>query len=218
MKKIIMEKLPSKNSISNGTLTKTNQELEQEITEMSDEQVLASNAYSPLVRAIASGQGFTKNITDTEVDIFASISILAKQIEDVKAGDLSCAETTLAAQANTLDLIFNSLAREAANSKLLNHFETYMRLALKAQSQCRTTYETLAEIKNPKPMSFIKQQNIGLNQQVNNDSAHSTNEKPINSSNELLEVQNGKRLDTRTEGSTIGTNQELEAVEVIDRS
>lgn len=212
-----MEKLPLKKPNTNSAITETKQELEQQVASMSDEQVLASNAYSPLVRAIASGQGFTKNIIDTEVDIFASISILAKQIENVKAGDLSCAEATLAAQANTLDLIFNSLARKAANSKLLNHFEAYMRLALKAQSQCRTTYETLAEIKNPKPMSFIKQQNIGLNQQVNNDLAHSKNEELINSSNELLEVQNGERLDTRATGTTIGTDQELETVAAINR-
>src|SRR5690606_26950893 len=47
----------------------------------------------------------------------------------------------------------------------------YMRLALKAQSQCRTTLETLAAIKNP-PVVFAKQANIAHGpQQVNNGSA-----------------------------------------------
>ena len=36
--------------------------------------------------------------------------------------------------------------------------ETYMRLALKAQSQCRATLETLANIKNP-PTVFARQAN-----------------------------------------------------------
>ncbi|SFM59170.1 hypothetical protein [Nitrosomonas communis] len=197
-------------------VTETGQKSEQETINMSDEQILAMNAYNPIVRAIATGQEFTKDITDTEVDIFASISILAKQIEDIKAGNLSCAEATLAAQADTLDLIFNSLMRKAANSKMINHFEMYMRLALKAQGQCRRTYETLAEIKNPRSMAFIKQQNIGLNQQVNNNAVPYVHEKSIKSSNELLEAQNGERLDTRAAGSTIGTDQELETVGIID--
>ena len=37
--------------------------------------------------------------------------------------------------------------------------ETYLRLALKAQSQCRATLETLAAIKNP-PVIFAKQANV----------------------------------------------------------
>lgn len=48
----------------------------------------------------------TKNITG-EVDVCASIAILAEQINEVKSGDLSCTEATLTAQANTLDLMFN---------------------------------------------------------------------------------------------------------------
>jgi hypothetical protein len=37
--------------------------------------------------------------------------------------------------------------------------DTYMRLALRAQSQCRATLETLAAIKNP-PVAFANQANI----------------------------------------------------------
>jgi hypothetical protein len=46
-----------------------------------------------------------------------------------------------------------------------------MRLALKAQGQCRATLETLAAIKNP-PVVFAKQRNISHgHQQVNNGAA-----------------------------------------------
>jgi|JI6StandDraft_1071083.scaffolds.fasta_scaffold64351_1 hypothetical protein len=201
------------------TTTETDLELEQKISSMSDEEVQALNAYNPVVRAVMSGQQFSKNTTGTDLELFASITTLGKQIKEVKDGDLSCAEMTLAAQANTLDLIFNSLVGKASNSEQLTQFETYMRMALKAQNQCRTTYEALAEIKNPKPMAFIKQQNVGLNQQINNDAAPLTHEKSVNSSNELLEEnQHGQWLDTRTTGTTIRTDQELEAVGVIDRS
>ena len=51
------------------------------------------------------------------------------------------------------------VAREARAGHL-QAAETYMRLALKSQSQCRTTVETLAEIKNPRQVAFVKQANI----------------------------------------------------------
>ena len=69
-------------------------------------------------------------------------------------------------QAHTLDALFNESARRAGNN--LGHYpdtvDKYMRLALMAQSQCRTTIETLAEIKNPRPVAFVKQANIANNQ------------------------------------------------------
>ena len=47
-------------------------------------------------------------------------------------------------------------------------FETNMRIALRAQSQCRATLETLAAIKNP-PMVIAKQANVTTGpQQINN--------------------------------------------------
>lgn len=211
-----MQKPITEISSATTMATEIDLELKQKIDSMSDEEVQAMNAYNPVVRAVTSGQTFNKNITDTDLELFASITTLGKQIKEVKDGDLSCAEMTLAAQANTLDLIFNSLVCKAANSQQVAQFETYMRMALKAQNQCRTTYEALVEIKNPKPMAFIKQQNIGLNQQVNNDAAPCTNEISVNSSNELLEAQNGEWLDTRATGAAVGTDQELEAVGVID--
>jgi hypothetical protein len=71
-------------------------------------------------------------------------------------------------QAHTLDAIFNNLAQRAASAKLLSQLEQYMRLALKAQSQCRATLESLAAIKNP-PIVYAKQANIANGpQQINN--------------------------------------------------
>jgi hypothetical protein len=78
----------------------------------------------------------------------------------------------LISQAHTLDAIYNDLVRRALLN-MRDYFdasERLMRLALKAQSQCRTTLESLAEIKNPRSVAFVRQANIaqGGPQQVNN--------------------------------------------------
>ena len=75
----------------------------------------------------------------------------------------------LTAQAHTLDAVFNRRARSSANCKYVNHIEAYLRLALKAQNQCRATIEALAAIKNPQQVAFVRQANISNGpQQVNN--------------------------------------------------
>jgi len=69
----------------------------------------------------------------------------------INANDFANAEQVLNAQALTLNLMFAELARRAALNmgEYLGAAETYMRLALRAQSQCRATFETLAAVKNP---------------------------------------------------------------------
>jgi hypothetical protein len=69
------------------------------------------------------------------------------------------------AQAVTLNAMFTQLANQSIQSQYVEHLDRYMRLALKAQGQCRATLETLAAIKNP-PTVFARQANIaqGLQQ------------------------------------------------------
>jgi hypothetical protein len=71
-------------------------------------------------------------------------------------------------------VMFNQLARKATHCEYLNQMEANLRLALKAQAQCRATLEAPAEIKNPRPVAFVKQQNVGHNVQVNNGTAPPT--------------------------------------------
>ncbi len=151
---------------------------------------------------------------DTGVEGFRDA--LGEQVTVAQSNDLGRAEGMLTAQAHTLDAIFNNLARRSAgnfNAGYLPAGETYMRLALKAQSQCRTTLETLAEIKNPKAVAFVKQANIGENVQVNNASAANVsherareNKKPPN---ELLELQHGARLDFGTPRTAVGADPHM---------
>lgn len=120
------------------------------------------------------------------------------QHRNTKGDFMRTAEETLLSQAAALDLVFGSLARRAKLNMGEGHYlqaaDTYMRLALRAQNQCRMTFETLAKIKNP-PVVFAKQANIAHgHQQVNNGDAvpvahvEETGSRPI----ELLEAPHAK--------------------------
>ena len=91
-------------------------------------------------------------------------------VTKVRHGDMSGPEAILVSQASALNSIFTEMARRSAlnMSEYIEASEKYMRLALKAQAQCRATIETLAEMKNP-PLVIARQANIANGpQQVNN--------------------------------------------------
>jgi hypothetical protein len=101
----------------------------------------------------------------------------------------------------------------------LGAIETYMRLALKAQSQCRATLETLAAIKNPPSVAFVRQANIAHGaQQVNNEppSEACRARKSENRPNKLLEQTDGERLDARAPKAAIDADSSMATVEAIN--
>ena len=185
-----------------------------------DEEVTrARNVIGPEVKGAVTTSAFCKVFG--EIDLQAMLGELDRQNEKVRGGDISRADSLLMTQAHTLDAIFNELARRAALNmgEHLNAMDRYLRLALKAQSQCRATLETLAAIKNP-PVIFAKQANIANGpQQVNNGAVQpvAREEKTIQP-NELIEVQHGQRMDTGKTGAAIGADKELETVGAIDRA
>ena len=83
-----------------------------------------------------------------ELDIGALTDRLLDRIEQMKAGDMSEAEAMLLGQAHALQAIFVNLSRRTVKQEYLKQWETYMRMAMKAQSQCRMTLETLTTLKN----------------------------------------------------------------------
>lgn len=141
---------------------------------------------------------------------------LSLQIDNVNNGDMKRPEAMLLAQAHTLDQLFNHLARRAYQRETVSSCEIHLRLAFKAQAQCRSTLETLSNIKNP-PVVFAKQANFsGGHQQINNVPAQASHpEETKNQQNELLvEAQYGSTaLDINTTGAAIPVNSELEALE-----
>ena len=92
-----------------------------------------------------------------EQDVSALMGELRPHMNDVNDGDLKHCEAMLVGQAHALQSIFMNLARRAVNQEYLKQYETYLRLALKAQNQSRMTLETLAAIKNP-PVVFDRGQ------------------------------------------------------------
>lgn len=156
-------------------------------------------------------------------EVNALICELGAQVAAVNTGDLTRAEGMLVSQAHTLDALFNNLARRAHGQTYLQHFEAYMRLALKAQGQCRTTVETLALIKNPPNVAFVRQANIANGpQQVNNGMSAEGKASPAretdNLQNKLLEAQHGERMDAGTAGTTGGADPALATVAKINRA
>lgn len=179
---------------------------------------MAEIAYDPAARSLAGAGGFIKGSMG-EQPLTESLDALTAQIKEVRSGKLGSAERMLVAQANTLDAIFNELARRAALNmgEYLNATDRYLRLALKAQSQCRATLETLAAIKNP-PVIYARQANIANGpQQINNGTppAHVGGENTIEP-NKLLEHTHGQRLDTGTTGAAICADTAMATMGEID--
>lgn len=184
-----------------------------------NEALTARALAQPDVRAARTIQRFEGEA----LDINACANELREQIGGVQRGDMKRPEAMLVAQAHTLDALFSALAmRSYSNSHAgyLDAADRYMRLALKAQSQCRTTIEVLAEIKNPRPVAFVKQANISNgHQQVNNGvtalPAHGNNSIQ---SNELSGAGYELLPDTRASALTGRIDTPVAAMEEVDRA
>ena len=145
---------------------------------------MAKNALRPSLNGaltINRVAGFTNPGMD-----MALVNELSEQAAAVLGGDLSRAEAMLTVQAHTLDLLFNSYVQRADKAEYLKQCEGFMRLALKAQAQCRSTVEALSAMKNPR-VQYVNQQNVAVNQQVNNGTV----------SRETTEAQKGELLEVK---------------------
>ena len=160
-----------------------------------------------------------------EVDLAELVAGLQTKAESIQDGNMKPVEAMLYGQAMALQTIFTNLARRSAMNagEYMDATDKYMRLALKAQSQCRATLETLAEIKNPMP--YIKQANIANGpQQVNNGKSEQYAQAPAPAGdsqtlqNKLLEHQHGDTLEFGTTGQTVGADTHLEAVGTVQRA
>jgi hypothetical protein len=156
------------------------------------------------------------------------IDTLEAQIKNVINNDMTDVEAMLLAQAKALQTIFTELSLRAhANiGEHLSATESYLKLAMKAQNQCRMTLETLATIKNP-PVIYARQANIANGpQQVNNGNssfgastcAHTHTRENQISPNQLSGVLNELHPHAGTTSCTSGAYQTVEAVGKIDRA
>lgn len=184
------------------------------------DQILAIGAVAGLIpNAITTAQYLAP--TYGALGLTECLAALQATVAQVQGGDLGHAEAMLQAQSVALNAVFTSLAKRSAESEYMDHVERFLRLALKAQSQCRATLETLAVLKNP-PV-FTRQANITSGtQQINNGPvlnapparAEIQESEPI----KLLEGQaDEERMDAGTAGTTSASDQALEAVAAVHR-
>jgi hypothetical protein len=98
----------------------------------------------------------------------------------------------------------------------LDAADRFYRLAMRAQNQCRATLETLATVKSPPSVSFVKQANIGQAVQVNNGTAspaRTNNSGP----NELLEGAH-ERLEHSTPATAGFGDSKVATLGAVDRT
>ena len=167
------------------------------ISGRTEEEKLANIALSPEFKAAVTSKAYAPAIG--EQDLAAVLQRLGEITSRVASGDTRDIESMLAAQALTLDSIFHKLAWQAnvnigQDPKAV---ETYLRLALKAQNQCRTTAETLAALKSPR--QHITQNNVAGAMQIN------------------IEME-GSHVDRRAEGKDAASNPAVEALGEVHRA
>lgn len=157
-----------------------------------------------------------KNLAD-DIDTPTMMDVLRDQAAAVQSGDLAHAEAMLINQASALQALFVRLTERAMEQSHMPNLEGFMRLGLRAQSQCRATLETLANIKNP-PIVYARQANVTTGpQQINNGAPPQAREKEIQQSqqsggdNELLP-------NTGTQAIAGGSNSALATLGEIDRT
>jgi len=181
---------------------------------------IARAVIRPTVQAAVTLSEYNKGTA--ALDLNGLITSLTEQTDAAIGGDLKRGEAMLAAQAHTLDAIFNNLARRAALNmgEYMGACDTYLRLALRAQAQSRATWEVLATMQNPPMANYVAQANVAHMQQVNNASVEPNNASRARGNpipqNKLLEENHGERLDTRTTGTTGRADPAMETVGEVD--
>lgn len=151
-------------------------------------------------------------------DMPGMLAALRGDAEQVNDGSLKRAEAMLISQATALQSLFARLAAQGMGHDSIPGFEANMRVALRAQSQCRATLETLAAIKNP-PLIYAKQANIANGpQQVNNGTQPPRTRENESEQNKLSGGTHGLPANARASTLEGAANSPLEAVGEIDRA
>jgi hypothetical protein len=167
-----------------------------------------------VIRGAEIKSGFSEGM-----DVPAMLKQLRTQAETVNKGDLAQAEAMMINQATALQSLFSFLAARGLGCDQAPAFEANMRIALRAQSQCRATLETLAAIKNP-PVIYARQANIANGpQQVNNGAAPPSPAREFQSEQtKQLEAYHGSEtLDTRTTGTSAAVDTAMATMGEVNR-
>ena len=109
---------------------------------------IAAQAVDPCVTSSVVVAAFWEDTSAAPIDPQAGYEAIRDQVQEVRKGGLSGAEATLVGQATALNVIFAEMARrgQAALSRPGNAAERYLRLAMRAQAQCRLTLHELRDL------------------------------------------------------------------------
>ena len=178
--------------------------------------VLATSPELAAYRVIGAAEG--TNPIGEQLDVPTLLEQLREQSVAVNRGEMAHAEAMLINQASALQALFVRLSERAMEQTHMQNLEGFMRLALRSQSQCRATLETLAAIKNP-PIVYARQANVTTGpQQINNGAttpAHGR-ENEIDQ-NELTGGGNELLPDTGTPGDAGRAMQTRPTLEKLNR-
>ena len=169
-------------------------------TELETAERIAQLAVSPEMssqRVLAAAER-NKGL-DEHLDIPQLMAVLKAESERLSEGKSEDIGPILANQALALQSLFSRLTESALSQSHMSNIEAFMRLALRAQSQCRATLETLSSL-NKAPTVFAQQANVATNQQINY------------SQNQLSGDEDELRQDTRASGAEKAVNPEMEAL------
>lgn len=180
-------------------------------------EVCLAPEYVAAATVMAYTPGIPLEIADTAAVLRGHCNALSEQ-------NMRHSEDMLMSQAHALQAMFYDLARSAKKQSGLTQIQTLTVLALKAQSQCRATLQTLSDVKYPKQATFIKQANIAGQQQVNNgtqpnEAPRSREEKPVQSNELLKDTRNDSEIigmDTGTARTPSKTNPQMETVGTLN--
>ena len=128
------------------------------VEQSSDEtgaQAMARKVLDPGFRHAVAASSFADKVLGSSIEhpgLMDYVDHVLKVGGKAEAGDLAIASRLLASQAITLDAMFTELARRTALNmgEYIGAAESYGRLALKAQSNCRATVEALAKLHQPR--------------------------------------------------------------------
>jgi len=145
-----------------------------------------------------------------QIDTPSLIAHLKASATAVNAGDLAQCESMLINQAHALQAVFTRFCERGLVQDSLEKMESLMRIALRAQTQCRATLETLAAIKNP-PVIYAKQANYSAgHQQINNCHPQAA---PIEPKQNQIFLGEDNGLVTRIPSTAIQGNPHVETVD-----
>ncbi|MGE5468800.1 MAG: hypothetical protein ACM3Y9_15365, partial [Ignavibacteria bacterium] len=153
------------------------------------------------------------------MDAPTMIETLRAQAVAVNRNDMAQTEAMLMNQATALQSLFSRLTERAMGNDTIAPFEANMRMALRAQAQCRATLETLANLKNPLTI-FAKQANVTTGpQQINNGTAGASRARENESQQTKLSGGGNELLPNTSASRSAGaTHPALEALGEVDRA